>query len=51
MSYPNQHHSLSKILLFSLTRNNEKMTSEIFSCLIRRLKILGKDDEKFRLGF
>ena len=41
MSYPYHDSSLSKIPLFSLTRNNEKMTSEIFSCLIRRLKILG----------
>ena len=41
ISYQHSQFLLSKTPLFPLTRSNGKMTSGIFSCLIRRLKILG----------
>ena len=41
ISYPHLQLLLSETPLFPLTRDNEKMTSGIFPCFIRRLKILG----------
>ena len=41
ISFQNAFFLLSETPLFPLTRGNGKMTSEIFSWLIRRLKFLG----------